>query len=292
MNRHTLLGMLCAGLIVTGDVRADALDRYTNTVLVTVLAAGDSSKEIDRLTTDMIAQHDRVLPGTVGALLIVRTNEGRLSKCLVQTARQKVDATRSVPILLVDRYVAFKPGEERTVVATGQNLSLFGGLHFSLDLGQVVPAELGGDVRLKVDGSSATLEPVGKAKLYIVTKPLPASTSAKPKLPMPGDPFEISFIAGRYRLHDDGRRSGMLKLQVDDKGEITGGYYSDKNGQKYEVTGKIGTPKHSIEFTIHFPKAEQVFRGLVFTGDARALVGSSRLQERETGFYAVRVDDE
>jgi hypothetical protein len=29
----------------------------------------------------------------------------------------------------------------------------------------------------------------------------------------------------------------------------------------------------------------------MFTGDGRAITGSSRLQDRETGFYAVRIED-
>ena len=47
---------------------------------------------------------------------------------------------------------------------------------------------------------------------------------------------------GTYRLLDDGRRSGSLTLKVADNGDVTGSFYSDKDGKKYDVTGKIGTP--------------------------------------------------
>jgi hypothetical protein len=57
------------------------------------------------------------------------------------------------------------------------------------------------------------------------------------------------------------------------------------------VDGKIGSPKNSVQFTVHFPRAEQVFRGWLFTGDARGLSGFATMQGRETGFFAQRVED-
>ena len=66
---------------------------------------------------------------------------------------------------------------------------------------------------------------------------------------------------------------------------------ADSDGQKYEVTGKIGKPNHSIQFKITFPRTVQIFEGFLFTGDGKAITGSSKLQERETGFYALRVEE-
>jgi hypothetical protein len=57
------------------------------------------------------------------------------------------------------------------------------------------------------------------------------------------------------------------------------------------VTGKIGTVKHSVRFTVKFPRAEQVFQAWLFTGDGKALAGFSRLQDREAGFYALRIEE-
>jgi hypothetical protein len=78
---------------------------------------------------------------------------------------------------------------------------------------------------------------------------------------------------------------------VDDDGIISGAYYSDKDGQKYEVHGRVGTPQHSVQFTVKFPRSEQTFQGWLFTGDGQVLSGSSRLAEREAGFYARRVEE-
>ena len=106
-----------------------------------------------------------------------------------------------------------------------------------------------------------------------------------------GDKFEPRYFNGTYKLHDDGRRSGTLELKVDDEGAVTGSYYSDKDGQKYEVKGKIGTPLYNIQFTIKLPRTEQTFQGWMFTGDGKAIVGTSRIVQHETGFYAVRIED-
>ena len=87
-------------------------------------------------------------------------------------------------------------------------------------------------------------------------------------------------------------RSGTLKLETAKDGEVTGSYYSDKDGQKYDVEGKIGTTKHTIQFTIKFPRSRQSFQGWMFTGNGKALTGYSKIQEREAGFYALRTAGE
>lgn len=90
-------------------------------------------------------------------------------------------------------------------------------------------------------------------------------------------------------MYDDGRRSGSLKLEVAENGEISGAYYSDKDGQKYVVRGRIGAPNYVVHFTVQFPRTEQDFTGFLFTGDGSAMAGSSKMLDREAGFYAVRV---
>jgi hypothetical protein len=155
----------------------------------------------------------------------------------------------------------------------------------------VVPAPLGGDLRVRAADGQLVLEPVGKAELFLVTKGLPEAAAKKaPKLVI-GAAFEPRYFNGVYQLYDDGRRSGKLHLAVAESKEVTGHYYSDKDGQKYEVTGKIGNPLHAIQFKITFPKSVQQFHGMLFTGDGRAITGFSQLQGRETGFYAVRFEE-
>src|SRR5262249_52680122 len=150
---------------------------YINTVLAKA-PSSPSVKRLDRLTAAELADHDGVLANTPGVLLIVRTNENRFSKLLVQRARQKV-GQGSLPILLVERFVTYREGEEKTVVAEGKNVRLFHGFRFSLDLGQVVPRAAGGDLRVVASGDNFQVEPLDKAELYVLTRPLPEAAPKK-----------------------------------------------------------------------------------------------------------------
>jgi hypothetical protein len=272
------------------SARADAFDHYVNTILSRAVEDKKLEK-IDKITQDMMVEHARVLPGITAAFIVVRTNEGRWAKILLQPARQKISEKESVPIALLERFVAYREGEERTIHTSGDNIRLFHDFRFSLDIGQVVPPSVTADLRFVSEGDKQQLEPVGKAEMYLVSRPLPEATPKKTAKVVVGEKFETRYWSGVYKLYDDGRRSGSLHLKVDDRSEVTGYFYSDKDGSKYEVFGKVGTPNHTADFTITYPRTIQHFRAWMFTGDAKVLSGSSRLQERETGFYAIRVEE-
>ncbi len=287
MPRHLIIPAILVA--IPALVRADAFDNYTNPLLAK-LADSKSARRLSQLTPELMIDHQRVLPGIGSTFIVVRTNDNRWAKLLVQPARHKIDAEKSVPIGLIERFVTFREGEERTVLAKGENVRLFNDFRFNLDIGQIVPASLGGDLRFVADDKGERLEPVGKAEMYLVTQHLAEANPKKGPKVVVGEKFEPRFFDGKYKLYDDGRRSGVLQLKVTDN-IVSGYYYSDKDGAKYEVEGKIGNPNHSINFTITFPRTLQQFVGCMFTGDAKAIAGFSRLQERETGFYAVRIDD-
>lgn len=278
-----------AAVVLASSVRADDFERYTNPVLGKI-AEADGVKELKRLTTDLVFEHNRVLPNSNGVLLVVKTNGGANSKLVVHMARQRAGKD-SVPIALIDRYVTYKASQERAVQASGQNVHLYNGFLLNLDIGQIVPKEVGGDLRFVVEGDQGYLEPIGKAKLYLVTKPVPGTEAKKTDKPTIGDVFEPRYFTGKYKLHDDGRRSAILSLKVDDEGQVTGEYISDKTGQKYEVTGKVTNPKNMIQFTVKLPATQQTFQGWMFTRDGSTICGVTRLQEHEFGFYAVRAEE-
>ena len=289
MTRH-LLRAAALGLLTVSGLRADSFDNYLNTHL-SKIAGTKSAEKITRLTPDLMIDHTRVLPGVTGTFVVVKTNEGRWAKLLVQPARHKIDGEKSVPIALIERFVTFREGEERTMLAKGDNVRLFHDFRFLLDIGQVVPASLGGDLCFVVNGEDSFLEPVGKAEMYLVTKHLPETNPKQGSKLVMGEKFEPRYFNGAYKLYDDGRRSGTLRLTVGDKNSVTGHFYSDKDGAKYEVEGKIGSPNHNIQFTIFYPRTLQQYAGCMFTGDGKAIAGLSRLQERETGFYATRIQE-
>ncbi len=288
-HRFMTLSMI---FLIPAIVRADAFDNYTAPILAKV-PDSKSAEKITKLTPELLVQNSRALPGISGAFVVVKTNDNRWAKLLVLPARQKISETESTPIYLIERYVAFREGEERTIHTTGQNVRLFGDFRFSLDIGQVVPASVGADLRVVMDKDNYYLEPIAKAEMYIVTKHLPEANPAKPARLVVGAQFEMRYFNGEYKLYDDGRRSGTLQIKVAENGEVSGNYYSDKDGSKYEVSGKVGNaPQHKIEFLVSYPRTSQSFTGYLFTGDGRAITGYSILQGHATGFYAVRSEGE
>jgi hypothetical protein len=290
MSAALLAALLASPTAPQPTGRLDAFDLYLNPTLARLIES-PHVKEVKRLALDELGDHDRVLPGLPYAFLAVQTNEGRRAKLLVQAARHKVSDDRLIPMLLLERYVTYKEGEEQTRLTEGRNVALYPGFRLSLDRGQVVPEEVGGDLRCVVEGDRAFVEPVGKAKLFLVTKGLDGLAPPKGEKLVVGDTFETRFFNGTYRLSDDGRRSGKLVLKVDEEGGVSGAFYSDKDGAKYEVRGRVGPLPHAVQFTVQYPRTQQVFTGMLFTGDARALAGTSRMDSRESAFYAVRVDD-
>ena len=278
--------------LVPAVVRADAFDLYFNKLLAKVPETKGVEK-VTKLTPEIMVQNNRVLPGITGCFIVVKTNDNRYAKLLVQPARQKIGEKDSLPIVLIERYVTFREGEERAVLASGHNVRLFGDFRFNLDMGQVVPKDVAADLRVGVENDDPYLVPVGKAEIYIVTKHLPEANPPKTGKLVVGEKFDPAYFNGAYKIYDDGRRTGTIHLKVGEKGAITGHFFSDKDGKKYEIEGEINKDtKNMIRFDIIYPRVSQYFTGYLFTGDGRALTGFSRLDNRETGFYALRIEDE
>lgn len=287
MHRLVPFAILASALFMPQVAFADVFGNYTNLVLQKVPQA-KGAKRVKKLTTELLIDNSGLLPGTSGAFVVVRTNEGRWCKLLVQPARQKISATESLPILLVEHFVTYRDGEDRAIQAKGKNVLLFKDFLLNLDLGQIVPATVGGDIRFIVADKKSYAEPVGKAEIYVLTKPLPEAKPAKTTKVVIRDPFVPKYFNGVYQLYDDGRRSGELHLKVRNKNVVEGYFYSDKDGRKYEVSGNVGDPHHNIKFKILFPRTVQFFRGWMFTGNGKAITGYARMEQRETGFYALR----
>lgn len=276
-------------LTLPGLGRADTFDRYTNSILAKA-AEAEGVQSPGKITPQLLAESGRVIPGSSSALIIVKTNGGRNAKLILQIARQRTPGG-VVSIALIEKFMTYRDGEERAVQATGGPVHLYNGFMLNLDLGQIVPAEVGGDVKFMTENGQSWLEPVGAAKLYLVTKALPGTEIKKLTRPMIGEAFEPRFFTGTYKLQDDGRRAAKLILKVDDDGTVSGEYISDTTGRSYEVYGKVATPKHKIDFTVKFPQSEQLFQGWMFTNGGLAICGSTKFQERDFGWYAVRQEE-
>ncbi|MCS7161543.1 MAG: hypothetical protein RMJ19_13805 [Gemmatales bacterium] len=274
------------------SVRADVFDRYTNLVLSQAVQNGDLTA-VQTISAAQLSEAPRLVPNSQGALVVVRTQNGLLAKLLVQVGRQKL-GEQVLPVVVVERFVTYRPGTERSVAAEGRNLHLYPDFVLNLEIGQIVPATAVGDLRFSITAEKQeVLESAGKARLFLVAKPLPGTEGKKSARPAPDDNYRLEFFNGTFRLYDDGRRSGILRLQVDAEGNLSGEFLSDATGNKYPVTGKVAAnPRHAVQFSIKFPQSVQHFSGYMFTRGGQAICGSSRFQEREAGFYAVRTEED
>src|SRR5262245_54706309 len=106
MSMFRSIAALFAVGLIAGGVRADSFDNYRNAILAKIPAA-KGTQAVKKLTPDLMVEHARALPGMTAAFVLVKTNEGRLAKLLVQPAKQKISGDESVPILLIERYVTF-----------------------------------------------------------------------------------------------------------------------------------------------------------------------------------------
>jgi len=287
-----MLRALLALFILPLSLRADHFDHYSSPVLEKAVGDGKFVKEVKVLTATQVGELGEVLADSSATFLIVKTNDDRWSKLLVQPARQRFGKDKQVPMLLIEKYVTFKESTERTVKAKGENVQIYPGTRLNLDIGQVVPEDLGGDLLVSADKETGfKITSLGAAKIYVLTKPVPDVVPKKAEKLVVGATFELRYFIGKYKLYDDGRRSGTLNLEVNESGEVGGSFYSDRDGAKYDVVGTVGNPRHAINFQIKFPQVAHSFSGFLFTGNGKAICGSSKLQEREAGFYAERVEE-
>ncbi|MGE3807190.1 MAG: hypothetical protein AB7K24_21215, partial [Gemmataceae bacterium] len=216
--RTPICSILVVGslLVTSSFARAeDAFDFYTNPILMKAPKAA-GAKEIKQLTPEMIADADQVLPNITGGFLVVHTHGDRWAKLIVQSAFRKF-GDDNIPILLVQRYVTYKEDDERTIRAEGKNLNLFDGYRFNLSIGQIVPENVEADLRFVSKDGKTYLETVGSAQMFLMTKPMPEAEPRKVDKLKVGENFIPEYFAGKFKLYDDGRRSGTLELKVDDK---------------------------------------------------------------------------
>jgi hypothetical protein len=180
------------------------------------------------------------------------------------------------------------------VIAEGRNIHLYPGYILHLEIGQIVPPAATGDLRfVSHPNKGEILEALGKATIYLVSKPLAGTELKKTARPAADENFRLEFFNGTFRLYSDGRRTGILRLQVDAEGNLSGEFLSDATGNKYPVSGKVGpNPRHAVQFSVKYPQSVEYFSGYIFTRGGQAICGTSKFQDREAGFYAVRTDED
>jgi hypothetical protein len=224
------------------------------------------------------------------ALVIVKTSQGNLAKILLTAGFKKAESGESaVPVLILERFETIDSLDRRGFKARGRGVTLFDGLQYDLDSGQVVPDKMGGDIVCAPrPASEPGLKALGSCRLYTLEKPVPRRPPAA-GLPSSGRAILATDFSGRFDLVADGQWSGRLDLAVDADSAVSVSFRSEKNGATYRVTGKAGEgAPQRIRFEIQFPRARQAYDGLIFSEGKNVIAGTVLMLDREYSFVAVR----
>ncbi len=272
--------------------RGDEFSRLLGPRLFNVPRRPDARGQ-SRLSIRALDALPEVLRGERAALVIVTTDEGNMAKLLLSAGFRKRtgDGGKEIlaPVLIVDRFETIDAGDRISWKARGREIILFEGFQFDLDSGQVVPEGFGGDIRLSIsEADGLELSAVGANKLYTFEKPLPVAPTS-PGRPSTGRAVLPTDFNGRYSLMANGQMSGTLDLSVDPNGMVSGQFRSDRNGAVYPMTGKVAADlSRKIEFTIQFPRSQQVYEGLLWTEGKNAFAGTVQILDHPFSFFAIR----
>ncbi len=292
------------GTLAIGAVWGDEFDRLEGEALFGVPESKDA-KSPKMLSMGDLDSLPTVLRDSRSALLIVKTDQGNLSRLLVTPGLRKpliegaaMEAMKKegkepklLPVVALDRFDTFDASNRAARLARGKDLMLFDGFQFDLDSGQVVPEGQGGDLQFVVKGEGGPrLVPVGKSAFFTLTK-LPAQVAKGAPRPSIGRAVFPADFNGRYQLVANGQWSGVLDLKVGDDKSVKGRFRSDLNGASYAVEGEVGVDvPQKITFRVDFPRTHQDYEGLLWTEGKGAMAGTATMMNRSFGFFAIRQD--
>lgn len=185
-----------------------------------------------------------------GYLFVVRTDESGWAVLECQFAARR-RGSRVFPVVLIRRMVLVRPGGGPAFERS--DVEWFSGLELDCDLGQVVPAEYGGDLLLEGEKPERARIVARDGVELRVIRSLPASEVAA----APEQSRGFSRYSGAYDLFVDGKQVGKLNLSVDENGVVKGGFISAETGQRYAAAGRFGGPDYRLRLRITFPQSVQ-----------------------------------
>jgi hypothetical protein len=288
----SIVGLALGPMILLKPGRADEFGRLLGPPLFDIPRRPDARGQ-SRLSVKALEALPEVLRGERSALVIVTTDQGNMAKLLLSAGFRKRNGEGGkevlAPVLILDRFETIDAGDRISWKARGRDTILFDGFQFDLDSGQVVPEGFGGDIRLTPGGADGPeLSALGTNQLYTFEKPLPVAPSS-PGQPSSGRAILPTDFSGRYSLMANGQMSGILDLSVDPNGMVSGQFRSDRNGSVYPVTGKVAADlARKIEFTIQFPRSQQLYEGLLWTEEKNAFAGTVQILDHPYSFFAIR----
>ncbi len=275
-----------AGLLwfASPSLAVDAFDRHTDFWLRLAAKRGEPLTE---MSSGQAARLKRLGPGIVSPCVVVQTDSGAWTKALLSWGFRKAEP-KPIPVLLIERYVTYDRDRRNVAVARGKDVMLFPGFQFDFDIGQVVPAGVGGDVAFDAKRRLIGLE---GAKLYGLNGPtLPPAGAGEKYDPNDHVGVKPADFAGNWRVDADGRWKGVWQISIDDEGNVQGQYLSDETQSTFPLRGKIASTElpHRLVFEVEFAAATQRYEMYIWTTDKSAMAGTTTLIDRKFGVYAVR----
>jgi biopolymer transport protein ExbD len=276
---------------LAGRVHGDDFNRIAGPYLAELTRRPDSHSHAS-LTTGELEALPEVLPRVRSAFLVIKTDEGNLAKVLVSSGLRKpasgAKPSAVLPVLVLERFETLEANNYLSFKARGKEIIVFGDFAYDLDSGQVVPEGMGGDIMFTSAGKNGPrLVALGETQIHTFERSVLPPAGARGQ-PSPGRVVQPGDFAGRYYLIANGQWSGHLEIDVEG-GDVTGRFRSESSGSVHSVSGKVAADKpHRIDFTIEFPRAKQVYDGLLWTEGKNVIAGTFTMLERPFSFVAIR----
>ena len=281
-NRFALFLICLASL--SSIAAADVFGLHTSSQLRKIASESDGLSEISMDALQDLKPLSRT-ESTPAA--VIKTSEGNWTKARISWGFRK-GADKPIPVLLIEEFVTYRDDKSDVTVASGKEVLLFAGFAYDLDIGQVVPADQGGDIMFSAE---KVLRGLDETRIWgIDGNQLPQTADEKPA-PADREGVLPSDFTGTWQVDTDGRWKGLLRLKSTNAGRITGTFTSDETKSTYEVSGRVASPTHHARLTIQLDNAQQNVDAWLWTKDKSILAGSSSLAGQTFGFYALRSDE-
>ncbi len=273
----------------TGTVLAlDEFDRHASKNL---REAAEKNAAVPTLSSGQASKLKTLGQRVEHACVVIRTSDGNWAKALVSWGFRKGKEGGKetlVPIVVLERYVTYDRDRGDVTLAHGRNVMLFPGYEFDFDIGQIVPADSGGDIKFTPQRLIAAID---KAKLH------PLDGSVLPATPPdkydPQDHADVRprDFAGTWRVNADGRWVGTWEIAVDAEGEVSGRYTSEDSKGAFPIRGRITETqiRHRLKFEVEFAAASQQYDMYLWTTDKSTMAGTTTLINRTFGVVAERL---
>ncbi|MBD3676107.1 MAG: hypothetical protein HUJ26_21570 [Planctomycetaceae bacterium] len=287
MFRYLILLMVAVFNIGGSASIADVFEQHTSQYLRRVADSADGRKS---MTLSELHQLQPLSNTETTPVVILKTSEGQWTKAAMTWAFRKTD-NGLIPILTIERFVTYRDDLSDVTAASGSNIMLFSGFSYDFDIGQVVPADQGGDLTFTADDKTKSISLLEGATVWGMDGSQLPEMESKNASPTDHSGVIPTDFAGIWNISIDGRWAGTLRLKIDKGRILAGTFTSNETKSTYEVFGRVASPPQHAKLTIQLDNAQQDLETYLWTKDKSAMAGVSSLAGQTFGFYATRETD-